>query len=212
MKHQITTTTKGDSWTQAMTCEFANAIIAQLVKETMRLETYDKRETIPSPTGRGVAAVVKHEGATITLTCINRNNWQQCWSADLDTNKQELEKLAQSWQVREGIYLPAMQYFEAGAETFNRKQREWADQHNKDAKILECRIEELERKLDANQNHQESTNEWLTKELQERGGILEALKGLDSQLEALLRLHEGLYSQFSLHKEKLFHFLDRKGK
>ena len=201
MKHQITTTVTGNNWETVMGCKFANAIIAQLVMQDTKTITYDGgKKYVRDDYGKDMARI-EQEGNTITLTSYDNGGWKMNCGSQEDT-KAALEDIAKSWQVREGIYLPAMQYFEAGAKAFNERQRKSSDQHDEDAKILECRIEELERKLDACQSLLDSTK---NQQGETNKDIFDCLNVDSDQIR-------GLWKDLFLHKEKSLHFPDRKGR
>lgn len=186
MKHQITVTQTGDNWEVLLRCEFTNATIAELVIQDTKTMTYDGDRQYIQECGHKIARL-ERANTIITLTSYNNGGWQLNCGSQEDT-KASLEAIACSWQAREGIYLPAMQYFEAGAKAYNESFRKWSEANDEDLKKLEHRIEELERKRDADQSKAKSDFEWLIRELRGYG------EALDEAEEA-----------FSLHKKSRFH-------
>ena len=198
MKYQITTKTTGDEWEQVMTCEFANATIAELVTQDTPTYTYEGRRYIPKPNSdRGnSAARLQREGATVTLTCNKGHSWQRYWHSDPEVNKLELEALAKDWEAKEQAWLPIAQYFEARTKDV---MNEWSKRLTTKFGDLEYCVQELNRKLSACQSLLESTRD------QQDGVNTDVYDCLDIDTNQIKGLWKALY----LHREKPFHFMDR---
>ena len=199
MKHQVTTKTTGDEWEQVMTCEFANATIAELVWQDTNIGYRSHKECLLADDGP--KAELQREGKAITVICKYGEHFARCWFTNPDANRGALTALAETWQEQEQVWLPIMRYFEVGAKRHNASFNKWAGQRDEELANLEGQIAALLDKLEALDQHQQDYHNKAMDLFHERG----------LRLDAHEKLYQGLRNLFSLHKERLFHFLDRKG-
>lgn len=216
MNHQITTKTTGDEWEQVMTCGLANATIAELVWQDTAIGYRNHKECLLDD-GKPKAEL-QREGNTITVICKRQEHFARCWGTNPDANKDALEALAKDWQEQEQAWLPIMRYFEAGSKEYNTFFHEWASQRDEELDDLEHQIESEQLKREGDIKFCESQITALLDRLEaldqhrqdDYDRAMELFKERGLRLDAHEKLYQGLHNLFSLHRERLFHFMDRK--
>lgn len=178
MKHQITTTLTNGDWELKMRCEFADETIAELIMRTASIAPH--RSQCLQHEGNAIARI-EQDGNTITLTSYDKQGSYAYKFGSREETKSALEAIAQQWEAKEQIYLPAMQYFEARTKDV---MKQWSANQNDKLNDLEAEIE----------------NERLKRE-----GDIRFCEGQITKLlekaEALEKLYDGLHQLISTHKK-----------
>lgn len=205
MKHQIITKTTGDEWEQVMTCEFANATIAELVWQDTTIGYRSHKDCLLADDGP--KAELQREGKTITVICKKQEHFARCWNTDPDANRDALETLAKEWQEQEQAWLPTMRYFQIAKEKHNQALLEWSNKHDE-------RLDGLEYQIKSEQLKREGDIKFCEGQITK---MLENLLTIEGQIHDILdclnmdgNQIENLCEAFSLHRELKFHFLDRR--